>query len=1420
MSQTILIQSLENVRRRVRWMAVLFGSGLVAACFVGLLISVVLADYILNLPALPRLILILGALGTGCYATWYWIIRSLFSRLELKDIAGRIEQAFPEYQDRLRSTIDILGGKELPGSEVMKQRVVSETARLTQSLDLTRVVVTGPVLYTTTAGLSALLLLSLLMGTLQRDYLSAAANRLLTPFASTPWPKQVIIDSIGNLPDRLPVGQRLDVNIRLSRGQSASRKAIIYYQYGDETGKTFGPVEQELMTRGNDGTYHASIDARTAAGAATGTLKVWMESGDDRMDLKPIRIVQRLAIAKVEAVITAPPYAKQPAIRVNMSQNPAAMTAGSTVQLTAFFSKPLDTAKPVTVDLLTPASKPVFDWQPASSNQIIAAVDATESFRFRLHATDTDGFTNTAAEEFEFVVKPDKLPAAYIETPHGNEEHTAESNVPLQILAEDDFGIQALTLAVDRLGDKKHWEIPLVQNSVAVAGTQWVPADSTTDLQRFRANHAWELSQLPDSELHAGDVLEYYALVKDNYDFNGATHPPVASAKLRITIISQEELVTKAMDELTAAAEQAKALHQSQETTRHETSELAKAIASKPEMDNADRATAERLAAQQSTIAAQTKSLGQTLAQLKDRLEQNKSTNQEVVDTAKEVSDLLNHAAENSMKNAAGNLDNARNPADKTDRDRQLSNAQDNQSTAAEALQKSLDRMGNVGSLSRSLESMQHLLAQQQKLTADTTEAGKKNVGKSRDQFSPEDRKKLDDLSKQQAALAAQTAKMQKDLARDAAKLAKSDPTAAAAMSKAADSAKMQNVAGNQNKASKATEQNQQSQAQAAQQQAQQGMQQMLDDLQEAQQQKIQQLAQKLADVQQQVAALVREQASHNLDNLNLQGRDALAGMDAAERAALFTSAELDPAVPLPATEIGTLSSLQEQTEHNAREVIKAIADLPKMEETADHLTDAAGNMERAIINLHDGKLADAYNPAQVEALASLLLVKKSVDAQKDAVDQQQEDQKKQTVRAAYVAILAQQSELNRQTIEIDSSPKNEDGVLSRAAALQLSQLAFQQGKLADKAADLDADLATLGSIVYSYANRDIVKSMTDVKTQLGQQSTGAATQAGQQQIVSAIQAMIRDLAIKPLEDKFAEEPKKSSSSGGVDGPPPPPTMPGEAEFRLMKDLQLALNDATIAASRQPQPDKLAIVALGKRQAELRALLDQLLQKSSKGKVKLPPEPDIHDPLPEESAKAVEKVDDQELDNDLLGGSKVAKKDGKPAAAPTGPGGVIMIGDRMARARQRLEISNDPGPITQEIQSRIIDNLNGLIEASRKKQPKPSPPKPPKPTTQPKSQSQSKPKPDAGIQPQNSEPKPQQKMVRKGDTPGDKPEGDSADKPAAGSDVNKQEARMWGDTPPRDRDAVLESQSEKVLEKYKNLVDDYYRTMSTKSGDQ
>jgi len=218
-------------------------------------------------------------------------------------------------------------------------------------------------------------------------------------------------------------------------------------------------------------------------------------------------------------------------------------------------------------------------------------------------------------------------------------------------------------------------------------------------------------------------------------------------------------------------------------------------------------------------------------------------------------------------------------------------------------------------------------------------------------------------------------------------------------------------------------------------------------------------------------------------------------------------------------------------------------------------------------------------------------------------------------------------------------------------------------------------------------------------------------------------------------------------------------------------------HEAAAEAAEKPK-----VQALGNRQGDLRGLLDKLLQASSSGEAKLGPEPDQTTQLPEEAQEG--DIENQELDQNLL--NDKPESDGQEKQ--------VLVGDRMARSRQRLALNNDPGKVTQAIQKRIIIDLDNLIEQARQQQAQTRNQKPsnkpgekmPAPGEQQQQASNSK--PQAGVKPQT----------------GTTPAGDSY-KPGQGqsnTDVTKnivEEAREWGGLSPRQRADVLQGADDQVL---------------------
>jgi hypothetical protein len=1035
---------------------------------------------------------------------------------------------------------------------------------------------------------------------------------------------------------------------------------------------------------------------------------------------------------------------------------------------------------------------------------------ATQSLRFRLRATDTDYFENTALEEYEFAVRPDQTPTVMIETPRRNEDRTPVALVKLEALAEDDFDISTMSLIVDRLGDKKHWEIPLAN---------WSKVDSNGELRRrFREKYDWELGQLEGADLKPGDVLEYYVRVTDNYEYNGIRHDPVPSGKLKINIISQETLSIQITDAIRAVAERVRQTQNSQNRTKQETANLKKDTETKPEIDTGDKTALNRLNEQQNTLATQTRQLGSQMQDIEKRMEENRSDNAELKDIAKDVKTTLNETAENPMTDAARKLAQAAEKADQratrnekgqldpkkaeksaAERNDALQNSEKKQQEASDNLQKALEKMGNLGTFEQLLQRVRDALAQQQALSKQLQQAGRETIGKKPEELTAEQKKKLEQIAAEQKKAAEKTQKLTEDLNKAANQTQKSDPASAKAMEQAAKQAQQQQVSPNQQQAAQQAQQNQQAQAQQKQKQAELGLQMMLDTLREAERRKLEQLAKELTKLQELIANLIRRQAGHNVDNLAIQGTEPATKLITDD---LLAKAErLRDKMP-PKPDVGSLGNFQITTEKNTRDVSKSAEELPKGgADIAATLTKAAGFMERAIVNIKETKLPEAFDPSQVKALTSLEEAKWKTDAILAEINKQMEDANKETIRAAYEKIKAEQELINTETVKIDGSPRLPDGTFRREVAVNLGKLPGQQGGLADRTQKLEEDLSALGGVVYVWANKDIVQSMNEVKDDLAKPTTAKPTQAEEKRIVEQLDAMIRNLAIKPKQNDFNRPP-----GGGGGGGAAKPGLPSEAELRLLKELQMAVNKSTKTINDEPKPDKPKLVGLGNRQGELRNLLDQLIQKSSQGQIKLDPEPDPKDKLPEEASTA--QIENQELDEWLRG----AKTSDDQLTDD-----VKMVGQRMGRSRQRLALDHDPGKTTQAIQDRILNNLDNLIQLARQQQAQAMA----KPGQKPQPGQGQKPKPDSGAQAANQGKKPGQPNPNRGQNPAQtERQGGSGDNTADTTRDIMEKAAEWGGLTQRERDAIIQGTHEKIIQKYKKLTDDYYEMISKKGSEQ
>lgn len=1396
MNPSMLIATLDSLRGRVRRLTTLYGLGVVLIILGAAFVALAGLDWFFHLSSMWRLVLLIGGIALLTGAIIRHVAVPLRSALPLTDVAGRIEKVFPQFEDRLRSAVGFIQSPT-PDSPQMQQATIEQAVNLASMLPLRSVIDPRPALRTLIVGLALAVAICSGVAVLSPGTRGILVSRVFNPFTTAQWPKSVQIAMVKPIASRVPVGGRVEVEMRLERGNPSRVRPIVYFQTDN------GGTRQEYLTRADDGRFTASLDARTEAATKGGAMTVWIVAGDDETTPSHVEIVPKLAVENFAANVTAPPYVgnNAPASYDLLSQQATGLV-GAGVDLTVKFTKKIPNVGDIKLIPLDDGAAPTITWTAIDDRTARGSFRLDKTMKFRVDATDVDGFATSESGAFEVIAQPDQLPTATIENPRRSEERTPESVVPLAGLVEDDIAVRDASLVVTRVagGSNQTWTIPLMVNGTPAptpdAALAWARLDDVAGRSRSRVQYGWSLQALQDAKLKPGDVLEYGLRVADNYELDGQRHPAVDSSKLRISIISQDDLSNRVADELRAVRTQVEQVKQKQDQTAGETESFKSDVKGKPELDTADMTVATRLQQQQSSAASAAKASSDRLDDVAKMLEENRSPSTELQQLASDVRDRLSQTVEGSMKDSMQQMASAsRKETPDPQRQESLERTGASQKQTSAELAEALRRLDEAGSLNAAIDQLQKMLDAQREISKQTSDLASKNAGKSPENMSAADRKKMSDLASQQAKLSEQSAKALDRLGKTADQLAKSDPASADAMRAAQKQGQKASVSPNQKQASQQINQNKSAKQQ--QQQAEQGLEQMLNELREAQLRKLAELQKKLAELQAQIEILIRRQSGHNLDNLTLRGPD-VASANAKLITELSTKGGRKPTDAKP--DAGRLLAGQGQTERNTRDIATKAASLPDGAEPASRLTRAATLMERAAVNIRDNKLAEAYEPPQVDALATLEEAKRLVDAQKDKADAAADKQQREAIRAAYVRIRTDEEKLTEETKRLEGA-RNDKGELNRADAVRLGQLPTEQQKLVDDVAKVGENLLKLNSTVYTWANKEISSGMSDVKSALAASRTNAVTQSREQQVIDDLTAMIENLKVDPLENKFASQSGGGGGGGGGEKPLPP-----EAELRLMRSLQDRVNKATrtTAEAKLEEERKAAeLVALGRRQADIRKLLGDMVNKASgtpEGKEPaLPPEPEEANPLPEEATLA--QVDDKELQAELLGGK------------PGGQNGQIDIrraADRMTRSRQRLELQRDAGTVTQVIQHRIIDDLDLLVEAARKQQCKGG------------GGGQSSPQ-DVMQVPKPSESQAQNQGKNSQNSGGSKAasssksSGGQTGQANAGKDINEL-SEEWGRISPRLRGPVLESRDETIVERYRRLIEDYTQAVGTEAS--
>lgn len=1162
--------ALAAVRRRARVLLILkSGAWIIAAALAGLFVGGVL-DYFLRAPMGLRLAGLLSASIVLIGAIVRLVLPATRFNPSLTEVALRIERSDQPAAGALSGVL--ASGLELgqdPGRSLTPEQRTLALPVIVRAAEAAPTIRFGPIFRPTGAIAGALVALAAVFASLsfaaaQPGLTRTGLLRMLVPWSSAEWPKRTaIVDATGV--EHHPLGTALALRAALTRSDAGPDKTAITAYYRVVTGGVRSPERRVQLVNQSKSIPVVDREDQTVSGVlferllepaafavdpksglTSDTLEYRLSTDDDETPVRSVVLVDPPAVQGATARLALPayaaPFSDAPASSIELGPGsdersaPPPILAGTSVVLDVTFNKPLKAPEKSDTALLTRTFGPDFaalitaESDPATIAVSSDARTWTLSWRHlrsvRLALHPIDEYRIGAPEEavFRFDLLSDNPPTATVITPSEDKSVLPTAVVDLAAEARDDIALTSVSLDRQIARRVKGSESRAVEAADEPTSIRTTPAEPGIASRRLVAQAPLDLSAL---ELQPGDEVWITALATDAFRLDDKTHPPVRSLVRKLRIMSRDELVEQIWSELSGVRNAAIRLDQDQVDTAKAGAMPGEAAARRAE--RAQAGITERLARQR-----------ENLSRLQQRVTENALSDASVNQVLRQAAEALDAAGRKSADAAKSMSEAAKAEAQEAP---DAKAAAESRSQAAEDQQGVRDELANLVDMLdqgedtfASRRSLERMLEQQKALQERTRQTGQKTTGKSDEQIDPQDRQALEDISKEQQALAEQLRDAVRKMLQREQKLSKSDPAAAQAMAQAARKAEREQVAEKMEQAAQQAQQNQTNNAQQQQRQAAQAMEEMLKELDKANANRDEVLRRQLATLIESIEGLIQQQTAELAELVKRQATADFSGLD----------------TPMARLHQNTLGVLDEAG-NAPREVAGVIAPLTR---AADAQSAAvAGLRAKPVVEDEVQKLEEE----SLERLNEALRLVKELDRQ---AENRQNNRKRAEIRGKYEEALKTQLSIKD---SVEGLSTQQQTRRTQAAARLAGQ---EQSNLRTSLADLRTQTTELADAkVFDYAHERLDALMDTAAKTLGEGTADDSVLRRQASAARVLRSMVEALNDrKDQKDPFRKN-EGSGQNGSGSGQQPQPLLPPAAEIRLLRAMQQEAAEITRTAA-------------------------------------------------------------------------------------------------------------------------------------------------------------------------------------------------------------------------------------------------------------
>ncbi|MEM7622218.1 MAG: hypothetical protein AAF235_03345 [Planctomycetota bacterium] len=1158
---------LRRIRRVARSILISRGLLVTVGVVVGLLLCLVLSDYVLRFPRLMRGALLAVSIAVVVRVIWKELVPAFSFKPALTEIALRLEQRSDRgsaVRGLLASGLELERGSD--GAASVRGYVTRRAADVFGGYSPRGMFRLRPLAEAAGTAVLALVIAGVLAGT-SPDLASTGLTRALAPWTDARWPSRTEVAD-ATVPSVHPTDEALELRAVLEKwpGEATSERVEAVFRVVDADGRSTDERRVLMTPQGSVGLIDAAgaaggegfvfervlEPASLAAGRRAGsggsgdrTLVYRFESRDDRTPDARVTLTPPPRLVSATAVITPPAYAAsiesgreivrgdrdllvEPDGRVRLGP----LLGGSTVRATFVFSKPVEPRGRAAAGNDTPADAGQVDdaaraaveaafagAAPRTTVTVDIAADAP--LRVAMDVADEYGFPPRADTELLIDVLRDRLPSAAVLDPMRDEDVLPTAMVGVEAEGRDDLGVASLRL--ERTVQREAGDEP-AEVAAASDGSAAPERAVRTELD------------LGTFDLTPGDAVELVAVASDFFRDESGPREPSRSPPRTLRVISEDRLVEQIRSRLTGVERAARELDRRQGTL---------------EGSLRGGAPADQLRPDQADVAAQVGRQREEIERLADRVSRNGLDDAQLASLLSDTAGLA-AAAERAAGEAAERLADASVEASpsgeqEAEGDENAANqeqrreAAEQQSRARDALGRLLDRLDRGEDSYLARRGLERLLEDQRELAEQTQAAGSRTIGQRPEDLGEADRAELSRLAERQEEVAKQAQEAIDRLAERGDPEASrengkppADPVEADAMRRAAQAGRRAAVPEELQQAAGEIEQNRASDAQQRQEAAIDALEEMLEQLEDAEKNRDAALRRELASVMDSIRTLIARQSREIGRLLVVQAGEALPlGDPPLDRGmiALFTA---------------TLETLD-----------RLAVGFDELVVVATFVQDAADEQESAIEALREEPAALAAALAEErEALALLEQALEEAESLDEEAAQREQDRVRQQLRADYGAALEEQRALRDETGAIAGDD------LTRRERGDARRLGRRQETLRGTVADVFAQTEGLAeSTMVGLVHSELEMAMGDAGAGLRRGTANAVVLAMQDRAVALLETLVD--AFTPFtperDDDFGEDGGGGGGGGGSQQGGEEELVEALTELRIMRAMQAQL---------------------------------------------------------------------------------------------------------------------------------------------------------------------------------------------------------------------------------------------------------------------